>query len=134
METWLLVDSNCLSSERSHYRARAILLVKFNEEFVIECSLEAMKYFDHLRDNVEVAANDSNDETIPAVDKKSARLESLRGQCIRFSVGDQGEPKCAALNNAVQIERSDYVFLFDSDSVIPLDILNKCFNVIEYLS
>ncbi len=109
-----------------------ILIATFNEKFVIEKSLEAMKHLDYPKDKIQViVADDSTDETIGVIDRK---VQDLNRSGISAKVSrrpNREHFKCGALNKAMEYVKGDYVLLLDSDSVIPPDILNKGIDALE---
>jgi cellulose synthase/poly-beta-1,6-N-acetylglucosamine synthase-like glycosyltransferase len=56
----------------------SVLIASFNEKFVIERTLDAVKQMDYPKDRLQVViADDSNDQTVEVVDAKASELNSL---------------------------------------------------------
>jgi len=112
--------------ELDRYPAVSILIATFNERFVIERSLDAVKNLDYPLARVQVVvADDSTDSTIHVIDEKVKELNKLgiRGVVSRRQSRDSF--KCGALNQAMKLVDGEYVLLLDADSIIPPDILSK---------
>jgi cellulose synthase/poly-beta-1,6-N-acetylglucosamine synthase-like glycosyltransferase len=116
----------------SRYPLVSILIATFNEKFVIERSLEAMKRLDYPKDKIQVVvADDSNDQTTSIID---AKVRDLNQSGIRTTVSRRPSReffKCGALNKALQLVDGEYVLLLDADSLVSPDVLTKGIDAIE---
>lgn len=110
----------------------SILIATFNERYVIERSLEAMKKLDYPKDKLQVVvADDSNDQTVELIDD---RVRDLNESGIRALVSrrqNREHFKCGALNKALESATGDYVLLLDADSIIPPDAITKGIDTME---
>jgi len=53
----------------------SVLIASYNEQYVIDRSLEALKHVDYPKDRVQIViADDSNDQTVQIVDDKAREL------------------------------------------------------------
>jgi cellulose synthase/poly-beta-1,6-N-acetylglucosamine synthase-like glycosyltransferase len=104
----------------------SILIATFNERFVIERSLEAVKHLDYPKDRIQVVvADDSNDQTTSIID---AKVKDLVNSGIRALVSRRPSReyfKCGALNKAMEKVEGDYVLLLDADSMVSPEVLTK---------
>jgi cellulose synthase/poly-beta-1,6-N-acetylglucosamine synthase-like glycosyltransferase len=110
----------------SRFPLVSILIASFNERFVIERSLEAVKHLDYPKDRIQVVvADDSNDQTTSIID---AKVKDLVSSGIRALVSRRPSReyfKCGALNKAMELVDGDYVLLLDADSMVSPDVLTK---------
>jgi cellulose synthase/poly-beta-1,6-N-acetylglucosamine synthase-like glycosyltransferase len=110
----------------------SILIATFNEKFVIDRSLEAMKHLDYPKDKIQVVvADDSTDETVHVIDQKALELNRCGIKTIVSRRPTREHFKCGALNKAMECVRGEYVLLLDADSIIPPDILSKGIDALE---
>jgi len=104
----------------------SILIASFNERYVIEKSLEAMKNLEYPKDKLQVVvADDSNDQTVDIVDAKVRELNEKGITTIVSRRPSREHFKCGALNKAMERVVGEFVLLLDADSIIPPDILSK---------
>ena len=116
----------------SRYPLVSVLIATFNEKFVIERSLDAVKHLDYPKDRIQVVvADDSNDQTTSIIDSK---VRDLNQSGIRTVVSRRPSReyfKCGALNKALQLVDGEYVLLLDADSLVSPDVLTKGIDTIE---
>ena len=116
----------------SRYPLVSILIATFNEKFVIERSLEAVKQLVYPKDKIQVVvADDSNDQTTSIID---AKVQDLNRSGIRAIVSRRPSReyfKCGALNKAMQRVDGEYVLLLDADSLVSPDVLSKGIETLE---
>ena len=116
----------------SNFPLVSILIATFNEKFVIERSLEAVKNLDYPKEKIQVVvADDSTDQTANLIDEK---LKDLAGAGIQAIVSRRPTReffKCGALNKAMDLVRGDYVLLLDADSMVSPDVLSKGIQSLE---
>jgi len=110
----------------------SILIATFNEKFVIERSLDAVKRLNYPKDKIQVVvADDSTDQTAAIIDEK---LEDLNRSGIQALVSRRPTReyfKCGALNKAMEKVTGDYVLLLDADSMVSPDVLTKGIESLE---
>ncbi len=110
----------------------SVLIATFNEKFVIERSLEAIKHLDYPKDRIQVVvADDSYDQTASIIDEK---VKDLGRSGIRAIVSRRPTReffKCGALNKAMEVVDGEYVLLLDADSVVSPDVLTKGIESLE---
>ena len=110
----------------------SILIASFNEKYVIERSLEAMKNLDYPKDKLQVViADDSDDQTVGIVDKKVRELNETGITTIVSRRPSREAFKCGALNKAMKQVVGEFVLLLDADSVVPPDVLSKGIDAME---
>jgi cellulose synthase/poly-beta-1,6-N-acetylglucosamine synthase-like glycosyltransferase len=115
----------------SHPRV-SILIASFNERYVIERSLEAMKNLDYPKDKLQVViADDSNDQTVEIVDAKARELNETGITTIVSRRPSREHFKCGALNKAMERVVGEFVLLLDADSIVPPDVLTKGIDAME---
>jgi len=110
----------------SSYPLVSILVATYNEKFVIERTLDAIKKLEYPKDKIQVVvADDSTDQTSAIIDGKLSELGrvGIRGIASRRITREFF--KSGALNNAMQYVNGEYVLLLDADSVVPPDVLTK---------
>ena len=116
----------------SRYPLVSVLIATFNEKFVIERSLDAVKNLDYPKDRIQViVADDSNDQTTSIID---AKVQDLNRSGIRTLVSRRPTReffKCGALNKALGLVDGEYVLLLDADSMVSPDVLTKGIDTIE---
>jgi cellulose synthase/poly-beta-1,6-N-acetylglucosamine synthase-like glycosyltransferase len=114
------------------YPMVSILIATFNERYVIEKSLEAMKGLDYPKDKLQVVvADDSNDQTVELIDEKIRDLNQSGIRAIVSRRPSRENFKCGALNKAMESVVGDYVLLLDADSIIPPDAVTKGIDTME---
>ncbi len=110
----------------------SILIAAFNEKFVIERSLDAVKKLDYPKDRIQVVvADDSTDQTVDVIDRK---VQDLMRSGIEAAVSRRPSReffKCGALNRAMEQVTGDYVLLLDADSMVSPDVLTKGIEALE---
>ena len=110
----------------------SILIASYNEKYVIERSLEAIKHLNYPKDRLQVVvADDSNDQTISIID---AKVRDLVGSGIETTVSRRPTRenfKCGALNKAMERVAGEYVLLLDADSMVTPDVLSKGIEALE---
>ncbi len=110
----------------------SILIATFNERYVIERSLEAMKGLNYPKDRLQVVvADDSSDNTVELIDDKVRDLNASGIRAIVSRRPSRESFKCGALNKAMEKVVGDYVLLLDADSIIPPDIIEKGIDAME---
>lgn len=118
--------------ELEYYPMVSILIATFNERFVIERSLEAIKHIDYPRHKIQVVvADDSNDMTMEVIDNKIRDLNVSGIKAIVSRRPSRQNFKCGALNKAMEYVVGDYVLLLDADSIVPADVLKKGIDTLE---
>ena len=115
-----------------YYPMVTILIATFNEKFVIERSLEAMKFLNYPKHKLQVVvADDSTDQTVQIIDDKVRDLNRFGIKAVVSRRSSRQAFKCGALNEAMNHVLGDYVLLLDADSIIPADILSKGITALE---
>ena len=110
----------------------SILIAAYNEKYVIERSLEALKLLDYPKDKLQVViADDSNDQTVGIVDQKVRELNDFGITTVISRRSSREHFKCGALNKAMEKVSGDFVLLLDADSIVPPDVLNKGIDTME---
>jgi len=116
----------------SRYPFVSILIATFNEKFVIERSLDAVKQLNYPKDRIQVVvADDSNDQTSAIID---AKVDDLNRSGIGAVVSRRPSReyfKCGALNKAMDCVKGEYVLLLDADSLVSPDVLAKGIEALE---
>jgi cellulose synthase/poly-beta-1,6-N-acetylglucosamine synthase-like glycosyltransferase len=116
----------------SHFPLVSILIATYNEKFVIERSLEAVKQLNYPKDRIQVVvADDSSDQTTTIIDRK---VQELQRSGIRAVVSRRPSReffKCGALNTAMNHVDGEYVLLLDADSLVSPDVLTKGIETLE---
>ncbi|MDA4122129.1 MAG: glycosyltransferase [Thaumarchaeota archaeon] len=110
----------------------SILFASYNERYVIERSLEAIKYLDYPREKLQVViADDSTDQTIEIIDAKVRELNAAGISTLVSRRPSREAFKCGALNKAMEQITGEFVLLLDADSIVPPDVLNKGIDTLE---
>jgi len=110
----------------------SILIATFNERFVIERSLDAVKNLDYPKDKIQVVvADDSTDQTTAIIDAKLKDLSNAGIQAVVSRRPTREFFKCGALNKAMDYVRGDYVLLLDADSIVSPEVLSKGIQSLE---
>ena len=110
----------------------SILIASYNEKYVIERSLEAMKKVDYPKDKLQVVvADDSDDQTVSIIDGKVRELNETGIKAVVSRRPSREHFKCGALNKAMERVTGEFVLLLDADSIIPPDILSKGIDAME---
>jgi len=110
----------------------SVLIASFNEKYVIERSLEALKRLDYPKDRLEIViADDSTDQTIGIVQEKVKELNDFGIRTVVSRRDSREHFKCGALNAAMKYVNGDYVLLLDADSIVTPDVLTKGIHAIE---
>ena len=138
---WVFLLGNSLTYPRDlgkaevtldHHPVVSILIASFNERYVIERSLEAMKNLDYPKDKLQVVvADDSNDQTIAMIDEKVRDLNQWGIEAVVSRRPSRENFKCGALNKAMESVVGEYVLLLDADSIISPDAITKGIDTIE---
>ena len=114
------------------YPVVSILIATFNERYVIERSLEAMKNLDYPKDKLQVVvADDSDDQTRGMIDDKVRDLNQWGIKAVISRRPSRENFKCGALNKAMERVVGDYVLLLDADSIISPDAITKGIDTME---
>ena len=120
------------SPNLTRYPLVSVLIATFNEKFVIERSLDAVKHLEYPKDRLQVVvADDSNDQTTSIID---AKVQDLNSSGIRAVVSRRPSReffKCGALNKALELVDGEYVLLLDADSMVSPDVLAEGIDAIE---
>ena len=104
----------------------SVLIATYNEKFVIQRSLEAIKNLDYPKDRIQVVvADDSNDQTASIIDEKVKDLVRAGLKAVVSRRPSREYFKCGALNRAMDHVDGEYVLLLDADSVVSPDVLTK---------
>src|SRR5271170_2756551 len=110
----------------------SVLIASFNEKFVIERTLDALKQIDYPRNRLQVVvADDSNDQTVDVIDAKARELNDLGISTVVSRRPTREHFKCGALNKAMERVVGEFVLLLDADSVVPPDVLTKGISAVE---
>ncbi len=110
----------------------SILIATFNERYVIERSLDAMKNLDYPKDKIQVVvADDSNDQTVALIDEKIRDLNASGIKAVVSRRPVRENFKCGALNKGLEKVTGDYVLLLDADSIITPDAVTKGIDTME---
>lgn len=110
----------------------SILIASFNEKYVIERSLEAIKHLNYPKDKIQVVvADDSNDQTVSVIDEKVRDLVQSGIRAIVSRRPTREYFKCGALNKAMEYTEGEYVLLLDADSMVTPDVLSKGIEALE---
>src|SRR5579872_3681332 len=118
--------------ELDYYPMVSILIATFNERFVIERSLEAIKHIDYPRHKMQVVvADDSSDMTMQIIDEKIRDLNIYGIKALVSRRPSRENFKCGALNKAMEYVVGEYVLLLDADSIVPSDVLKKGIDTLE---
>jgi len=115
-----------------YYPMVSILIATFNERFVIERSLDAIKLLDYPKHKLQVVvADDSNDMTTRIIDDKIRELNTSGIRSVVSRRPSRENFKCGALNKAMERVVGEYVLLLDADSIVPRDALIKGIDTLE---
>ncbi len=110
----------------------SVLIASYNERYVIERSLEALKHIDYPKEMLQVViADDSNDQTVKIVDEKVRDLNDFGIRTVVSRRPSREHYKCGALNKAMDQVDGDFVLLLDADSIVPPDVLTKGIDAME---
>lgn len=110
----------------------SILIATFNERFVIERSLEAIKRLDYPKHKLQVVvADDSNDLTTGIIDRKVRDLNLFGIRAVVSRRPTRENFKCGALNKAMEQAVGEYVLLLDADSIVPPEALSRGIDTLE---
>lgn len=114
------------SSDPASQPGVSVLLAVYNEKFVVEKTLDALKCLNYPREKIQiVVADDSTDETRTIVDRKVVEIRGL-GIDIQLSRRESRfNFKSGALNLAAGLLKGDFVLLLDADSIVTPDVLTK---------
>jgi glycosyltransferase involved in cell wall biosynthesis len=120
------------TAKLANFPVVSVLIASFNEKFVIERSLEAIKELDYPKDRIQVVvADDSNDQTTSIIDEKVRDLTRVGIRAMVSRRPSRDHFKCGALNKAMEYVDGDYVLLLDADSLVSPDVLTKGIDAIE---
>jgi cellulose synthase/poly-beta-1,6-N-acetylglucosamine synthase-like glycosyltransferase len=104
----------------------SVLIASYNEKYVIEHTLEALKSLDYPKEKIQVVvADDSTDQTVGIVDDKVRELNQFGIESVVSRRPNREHFKNGALNVAMQKVTGDYVLLLDADSMVTPDVLTK---------
>jgi len=118
--------------ELDYYPMVSVLIATFNERFVIERSLEAIKHIDYPRHKMQVVvADDSSDMTMQIIDDKIRDLNISGIKAVVSRRPSRENFKCGALNRAMDYVLGEYVLLLDADSIVPADVFKKGIDALE---
>lgn len=97
-----------------------LLIAAYNEEDVIAKKIQNSLELNYPKDKLRiiVAANGSTDQTVEIVN-------SFSNKAVELSYDAKREGKMAAINNAMQIIKSDIVVFSDANNMYERDALNK---------
>ncbi len=102
----------------------SVLLAVYNEKFVVEKTLEALKRLNYPRQLIQViVADDSTDETSSIVDRKVDEIRELGIDVQVSRRSSRTNYKSGALNSAAHLLKGDLVLLLDADSRVTPDVL-----------
>ncbi len=120
------------NAKLSRFPRVSVLIATFNERFVIERSLEAIKQLDYPKDKIQVVvADDSYDQTATIIDDKVRDLNSSGIRALVSRRPSREFFKCGALNKAMDLVDGDYVLLLDADSMVSPDVVSKGIEALE---
>jgi len=110
----------------------SVLMATFNERYVIDKSLEAMKTLDYPRDKLQVViADDSDDQTVDMIDEKVRDLNRSGISTVVSRRTNREFFKCGALNKGLEKTTGEYVLLLDADSIVAPDTITKGIDAME---
>jgi cellulose synthase/poly-beta-1,6-N-acetylglucosamine synthase-like glycosyltransferase len=114
----------------SEFPQVSILIATFNEKFVIDRTLDAIKTLEYPKGRlVVIVADDSSDETVPIIDAKVKELNDLGIQAFVSRRNGRDGFKSGALNHATSLLKGDFVLLLDADSTLTPSTLARGLNV-----
>ncbi|MDG6909359.1 MAG: glycosyltransferase [Nitrososphaerota archaeon] len=118
--------------ELARYPLVSVLIATYNEKFVIQRSLEAIRNLSYPKDRIQVVvADDSNDQTVSIIDEKVKDLAAAGIRAVVSRRPSREYFKCGALNQAMKHVDGEYVLLLDADSIVSPDVLSKGIDAIE---
>ena len=110
----------------------SILIATYNEKFVIQRTLDAIKQLDYPKDRIQVVvADDSDDQTRSIVDEKLKELAQAGIRAVVSRRPSREYFKCGALNKAMDYVVGEFVLLLDADSLVSPEVLTKGIDAIE---
>jgi cellulose synthase/poly-beta-1,6-N-acetylglucosamine synthase-like glycosyltransferase len=111
---------------RSEYPTVSVLIAAYNEMYVIDHSLEALKRLDYPKEKLQVVvADDSDDQTVAVVDEKVRDLNNFGIRTVVSRRQNRTHFKNGALNAAMVMADGEYVLLLDADSRVTPEVLDR---------
>lgn len=116
----------------SRFPLVSVLIASFNEKFVIERTLNAVKDLDYPRSQLQVViADDSTDETRRVIDDKVEELKQAGIRAVVSRRATRENFKQGALNKSMDLVEGEYVLLLDADSTVTPKVLTKGLAALE---
>ena len=110
----------------------SILIATYNEKFVINRTLDAIRRLDYPKDRIQVVvADDSTDQTTTIIDEKLKELAQAGIRAVVSRRPSRDYFKCGALNKAMDYVAGEFVLLLDADSLVSPEVLTKGIAAIE---
>ncbi len=104
----------------------SVLLAVYNEKFVVEKTLDALKSLNYPVEKMQIiVADDSTDETRAIVERKVGEIRELGIDAQVSRRESRSNFKSGALNHAAQFLKGDFVLLLDADSIVTPDVLTN---------
>ncbi len=104
----------------------SVLIATYNEKFVIERTLEAVKGFNYPKGQLQViVADDSTDSTRELIEKKVEELNSSGIVAFVSRRNNREGFKSGALNHAAPLLKGEYVLLLDAYSTVTPALLSR---------
>ncbi|MGI0081475.1 MAG: glycosyltransferase family 2 protein, partial [Nitrososphaerales archaeon] len=138
---WLFLFANSLRYPKnlasedlqpSRFPLVSILIASFNEKFVMERTLDAIKGLDYPRSKLQVViADDSTDDTRLVIDSKIEELKRFGIRALVSRRATRENFKQGALNKSMDLVEGEYVLLLDADSTVTPKVLTKGLAVLE---
>ncbi|MCK9524207.1 MAG: glycosyltransferase family 2 protein [Proteobacteria bacterium] len=101
-----------------------VQLPLFNERYVCERLIDAVAEFDYPKDRLEIQVlDDSTDDTTEIAQRKVEEVAQLGFNITLIHRDDRHGFKAGALENGLNMTKSDFVAVFDADFVPPKSIL-----------
>lgn len=108
------------------YPIVTVQLPIFNEKYVVERLLEAVRKFNYPKDKLEIQIlDDSTDETTGIIQKKLIEMKSSELDIKLLHRGDRTGYKAGALAHGLGFARGEFIAIFDADFIPAPDFLIK---------
>jgi cellulose synthase/poly-beta-1,6-N-acetylglucosamine synthase-like glycosyltransferase len=121
-----LIDAFIAADDRASWPVVTTQLPIFNEADVVERLLGAVVGMDYPRDKHEIQVlDDSNDETVAAVDRLVARYRAQGYDIKAVRRSNRHGYKAGALGHATPLARGEFLAIFDADFVPGRDFLKR---------
>ncbi|MCH9664214.1 MAG: glycosyltransferase family 2 protein [Gammaproteobacteria bacterium] len=103
-----------------------IQLPIFNEKYVVKRLVDAVCQMDYPKDKYEIQVlDDSNDETVDLIDELVGHYKKKGFDIVHITREDRIDFKAGALQLGLRVSKGEYLAIFDSDFVPPMDFLKK---------